>query len=179
MITILNGSPNKNSMTLALTENFLLNQSEEFEVFHCYDLDIVSCDDCKFCDHKLACNKVDDMHKIYKALEQTDTLILSSPIYFGALSNELMQVINRFQRYYAQKYVHKKPLNIKLKQLILVTSAGSKSTQMFNGAKLTYDILVSLFNPDTHHIVKASNTDHIDPINNDEAIKQIEQIKKR
>jgi len=119
------------------------------------------------------------MHKIYKALEQTDTLILSSPIYFGALSNELMQVINRFQRYYAQKYVHKKPLNIKLKQLILVTSAGSKSTQMFNGAKLTYDILVSLFNPDTHHIVKASNTDHIDPINNDEAIKQIEQIKKR
>jgi len=179
MITILNGSPNKNSMTLALTENFLLDQSEDFQVFHCYDLDIVSCDDCKFCDHKLACNKVDDMHKIYKALEHTDTLILSSPIYFGALSNELMQVINRFQRYYAEKFVHKKTLDIHLKQLILVTSAGSKNQAMFDGAKRTHDILVSLFNPEHHHFIKAANTDQIAPINNDEAIKQIEQIKKR
>jgi len=179
MITILNGSPNKSSMTLALSEQFLKHTKEDFQLFHTYDLNIHSCDDCKFCNHKLGCNKVDDMESIYQALKQTDTLIVSSPIYFGAFSDALMKVINRFQRYYAQRFVHKEKLNLPIKRLIVVTTAGSKEEKMFKGAHLTYEILVNLFQPSDHYFITASDTDHVSPINNKEVLKQIEEVKKK
>ncbi len=179
MILILNGSPNKGSMTLALTENFVKHLHKEFEIFHCYDLHIQSCNDCKFCDHKLGCNKVDDMEEIYQALRKTDTLILSSPIYFGAFSNELLKVINRFQRYFAERFVHHKKLDFHINRLIVVTSAGSKSDNMFDGARLTFDILANLFQVKEKHFITASDTDHIPAIDNKEALKQIEELKKK
>jgi len=179
MILILNGSPNKGSMTLALTENFVKHLNREFEIINCYDLNIISCDDCKFCHHKLGCNKVDDMETIYQLLLKTDTLILSSPIYFGAFSNELLKVINRFQRYFAERFVHHKALDIKIKRLIAVTSAGSNNEKMFEGARLTFDILGNLFQVEDKHFITASNTDHIPALDNEEVLHQIEELKKK
>ena len=179
MILLLNGSPNKGSMTLALSETLLKHTKEDYHIINCYDQKVISCNDCKFCDHKLACNKVDDMEEIYTLLEQANTLILSSPIYFGALSNELLKVINRFQRYFAQKFVHKKPLPISLTNMILVASAGSDNEKMFDGAKKTLDILSSLFQPKHTFFLQAKNTDHVSPLENQDLLRSLEEIKKR
>jgi multimeric flavodoxin WrbA len=166
-------------MTLALTENFVKHLEKDFEIFHCYQMNIISCDDCKFCNHKLGCPKLDDMQKIYDALLKTDTLIISSPIYFGAFSNELMKVINRFQRYFAERFVHHKELNFKINRLIAVSTAGSKQPHMFDGAKITFDLLANLFQVKEKYFITSGDTDHISPINNKEALKQIHDIKKK
>jgi multimeric flavodoxin WrbA len=179
MILILNGSPNKDSMTLTLTENFIKHSNEEFEILNCYQLNIISCDDCKFCSHKIGCPKMDDMQKVYDALLRTDTLILSSPIYFGAFSNELMKVINRLQRYFAERFVHHHELDINIKRLIAVTTAGSKQSFMFDGAKLTFNLLANLFQVSDKHFIAASDTDNVSPINNTDVLRQIEELKKK
>ncbi len=145
MILILNGSPNKNSKTMHVV-NTLLNTKEDIKTINAYDLNISSCDDCKYCEKKIGCVKKDDMQEIYKLLEQANTLLIASPIYFGAMTDKMMKLINRFQRYYSDKFIH----NIEVPtfdNLILVSTQGSQKVRMFNGALETMHILERLFAP--------------------------------
>jgi multimeric flavodoxin WrbA len=145
MILILNGSPNKNSKTMQITNLLLKNNTSSIKVINAYDKKVDSCRDCKYCDHAIGCSRNDDMNDIITNLYKADTLILSSPIYFGSLSDKLMSIINRFQRFYSQKYTLQDGHLPAFKNLILIATQGSDKTQMFDGAKQTLHILQSLF----------------------------------
>lgn len=146
MILILNGSPNKDSKTLAVTNYLLEDTTETIKQYDLYRLDINPCDDCKYCDNKASCSKKDDMFDIYEDLEKADTLILSAPIYFAALSDVMMKTINRFQRYYSQKWILKEDVPT-VRNLILVTTMASDKEYMFDGAKGTMRVLDKVFEP--------------------------------
>lgn len=150
MILILNGSPNK-----------------EVKQYDLYNYKIESCDDCKYCDHKTACSKKDDMTRIYDDLYNTETLIIASPIYFGSLSDITMKVINRFQRYYSQKYVLNDLDIPKFKNIILVSTQASDKLYMFDGPKATMNILGKLFSPLNTQSILVPSSDDINYINKD------------
>lgn len=173
MITIINGSPNKFSKTLSLTNTLIDNTKQSVTRYDPYHLTIESCNDCCYCEHKESCNKHDDMIPIYNELEQTTTLIISSPIYFGHFSDQTMKVINRFQKYFNHKWIQKKSTP-KIDHLIFVSTAGH-SEEMFQGLNVTISILTKLFNAKTvHKLFIPYSEEHFD-IN--DYISQINTIK--
>lgn len=132
--------------------------ASNIQVFHAYEQNIHPCDDCKLCHHKLACKHKDDMDAIKKAIQHADTLILVSPIYFGALSDQCMRIINRFQMMFEAKFTHQKPFTT-LKNIYLISTAASTDTSMFQGAKLTLSILKSLFSAEHTNALTLGGTD--------------------
>jgi len=176
MILILNGSPNKDSATMTISNDLIKKSKEEVIIINTYDLNITSCDDCKYCSKKIGCKYKDDMEKIDDLLFQTDTLILSSPIYFGAFSDTLLKVLNRFQRYYGQKYDLKDNNTPTVTNLITVTTQGSLRKEMFNGAKLTHSILTSLLKPTYNDLIQAKNSDKDMPLSQKYIIKKIKKV---
>lgn len=179
MILILNGSPNKESKTLSIAKELLSDSKEEKVFIDTYNLNVTSCDDCKYCSTKIGCSKRDDMDKLHPLFEQADTLIITSPVYFGALSDRIMVIINRFQRYFSQKF-DLKDLNVpSFKNTILITSQGSKKKSMFKGPNETFRIINFLFKPQYSFIINTTNSDIVHPLKNKKTIKQINSLKKK
>jgi len=179
MILVINGSPNSNSSTLAIVNLLLKENKSEINILNAYDLNIVSCNDCKYCSSKIGCSKEDDMEIVHNLLMEADSLIISSPIYFGALSDQTMKIINRFQRYFSQKFDLDDSSIPSFNNLILVTSQGSVKKNMTLGAKETLRILSYLFNPKYVGTILSANADITLPIKNRETFKQIVNVKKK
>ena len=178
MILVINGSPNKDGKTMSITNRLLKENTKDLSIINAYDVSVESCQDCKYCDHAIGCSRNDDMNNIYTKLYQADTLILSSPIYFGGLSDKLMAIINRFQRFYSQKFTLKEGSIPKFKNIILIATQGSDKTRMFNGAKETLNILDKLFEPDYCDMILIDSSDQ-KPLLSKEDILLINQIKKK
>lgn len=165
MILILNGSPNKDSKTMSITNQLLKEVTDDISIINAYNVNVESCQDCKYCNHAIGCARNDDMNDIYTKLYQADTLIISSPIYFGGLSDKVMAIINRFQRFYSQKWELKQGEIPSFRSIILVASQGSDKTRMFNGAKETLNILDKLFEPNNIFEIYAPSSDDASYIN--------------
>lgn len=179
MILILNGSPRKESTTMKITNELIKNSKQEVVIIDSYKKHIQSCDDCKYCTKKIGCSKNDDMNAIYPLLYKTDTLIISSPIYFGAVSDQLLAIINRFQRYYGQKFELKDSNLPRINQLITITTQGSVRRKMFRGATLTHEILCSLFQPQKQSLIQATNSDIEHPLHQKKIQRKIKSIQQK
>lgn len=179
MILVINGSPNKDSKTLNVTKEVLKHSKEEIKYIDAYNINIESCDDCKYCNTKIGCVKKDDMEEIYELLYKAKSLIISSPIYFGGLTDKTMKIINRFQRFFEQKYFLKNTNIPRFNNLILISTQGGINTDMFNGAKQTFKILELLFNTDYSSILTIPETDELNPLLQAKVIKQIEKLQKK
>jgi multimeric flavodoxin WrbA len=176
MILLLNGSPNKKGNTMSLVQYMLENI--DYKQINLYKKNITSCNDCKYCDHKIGCKHKDDMQEIYDLLYEADTLIIASPIYFGALTDKMMQVINRFQRFYSQKFVIKEGTIPTFKNLILISTQASDKLYMFDGAKATIRILEKLFEPNNTEILLIPESDDLLPLN-EEIKNKLNHIKQK
>jgi multimeric flavodoxin WrbA len=179
MILVINGSPNKNSKTLSVTSEILKHSNEEIEYINAYKITADSCDDCKYCHTKKGCVKRDDMDIIYKLLYKANTLVISSPVYFGGMTDQTMKIINRFQRFFEQKYSLKDSNIPRLNNLFVVSTQGGINPDMFNGVFQTFKILELLFNPDYSAIVTVPSTDDFHPLDQTKVLKKIQKIKKK
>lgn len=179
MILVINGSPNKNSKTLSVTNEVLKYSNEEIKYINAYSIEIESCDDCKYCHTKKGCIKRDDMDIIYELLYQANTLVISSPVYFGGMTDKTMKIINRFQRFFEQKYSLKDNNIPRLNNLLVISTQGGVNIKMFDGVYQTYKILELLFNPDYSEIVTAPSTDDFHPLDQPKVVKKIQTIKNK
>lgn len=77
--------------------------------FKLHYMNIKPCQNCGGCDKTGKCViKNDDMPEIYKAIREGDRFILSSPIFFFALSAQTKIMIDRCQAFWSEKYLLKK-----------------------------------------------------------------------
>jgi len=98
-----NGSPRKEWNTATLLEKALegaASQGAETELFHLYDLTFKGCESCFSCKTKGGtsygrCAVKDDLAPILKKVEEADSIILGSPIYFGTVSGEMRSFMER------------------------------------------------------------------------------------
>ena len=147
---------------------------------HAYEQYLHPCDDCKVCRKHLRCKYTDAMQPVFKALKETNTLIIASPIYFGALTDQLMRIINRFQSLFEAKFTHEKTFTT-IDNLILISTCASTDKTMFQGATLTLDILKKLFNSKNTLSLTLTNTESIKDITTTykEAINTFKQTLKK
>ncbi|XMB85509.1 flavodoxin family protein [Mycoplasmatota bacterium WC44] len=166
MILILNGSPNKSGQTIQLINTLVSNLDEEYIIINAYELDIIPCTDCKYCDKLDGCSKKDDMDEVYDLLKSSNKLIIASPLYFATISSKLLDIITRFQTYFAKKFVRKGEV-LKIEKSLLICTAGGEWPTMFNGPIETMKVLNMLFSIDESKNLLVRNTDNIDSLETD------------
>jgi multimeric flavodoxin WrbA len=90
---------------------------------------IAGCLACEYCHTKGEgkCVQNDDMQEVYPILDETEMIVLASPIYYFSLTGQLQCAINRI-------YALSKPK--KLKQSALILSSGSDN--VYGGALYEY-----------------------------------------
>jgi multimeric flavodoxin WrbA len=98
-----NGSPRKTWNTATLLEKTLegaISQGADTELFHLYDLNYRGCVSCFACKMKNGksygrCAVKDDLTRVLKKVEEADSIILGSPIYFGTATGMMKSFMER------------------------------------------------------------------------------------
>jgi multimeric flavodoxin WrbA len=80
-------------------------EGHETRLFRLNLMNIKPCQNCGGCDETGVCVIKDDMDEIYNAVRAADRVILSSPIFFFALSAQSKIMIDRFQCFWCEKYL--------------------------------------------------------------------------
>ena len=83
-LVVLHGSPHRDSHTEKLTYDHLAQYTDGTAIFH-FDLfhtPIYPCIDCKYCQTHDGCPIDDPFESIVGKLDEADTIILSTPVYY-------------------------------------------------------------------------------------------------
>jgi multimeric flavodoxin WrbA len=110
----ISGSPRRSGNTELLLDRALegaREQGAETEKIILNELSFLPCQECGDCDETGVCPITDDMQPLYGKLEESDALIIASPIFFGSLTAQTKMFIDRCQCYWVSKYILKRPRN--------------------------------------------------------------------
>ena len=108
-----NGSPRRGGNTeLLLVETIrgVKDQGGDVMTYNLDSLNLRACLNCGKCDDAGLCVVKDDMQTIHREIRNADRIIVASPIFFFSVSAQTKIVIDRCQAFWAEKYVHKKPV---------------------------------------------------------------------
>jgi len=108
-----NGSPRRGGNTEILLVEAIRGVKDNGHDVTTYNLDSLNlraCLNCGKCDGEGLCVVKDDMQMINQEIRGADRIIVSSPIFFFTVSAQTKIMIDRCQAFWAEKYVHKKPV---------------------------------------------------------------------
>jgi multimeric flavodoxin WrbA len=108
-----NGSPRRQGNTEILLGKAIRGVKEqggEVAVYNLGMLNLKTCLNCGHCDSAGRCIIKDDMQAIHDEIRIADRIIVASPIFFFSVSAQTKILIDRGQTFWAEKYVHKKPI---------------------------------------------------------------------
>ena len=169
---VINGSPRKNGHAMTLANEITKYLKGEVRIIHTYYDDISPCMDCRYCWEHIGCCIDDGMQEVYRLLNEVDNIILVSPIYFSELTGQLLSFASRLQMIYASKKIHKdKAVYLKIKNTVLVISAGGHSINLEERAIESAKIILRHMNANligtvrTLHTNTVSAQDDIDALN--------------
>ena len=135
------GSPRKNGNTEALLDAALAAAKEEgasTEKVWLRDRAITPCIECGSCSKTGRCVLRDEMTDLYPRIEEADRLIIASPIFFYSVSAWAKGAIDRFQPFWARKYLLQTPAGEGRERYGAFMSVGAtKGKRLFEGAVLT------------------------------------------
>lgn len=100
---IFNGSPRKNGDTAALLNRLKAEIGGEFHQIDAYFCEIKPCRDCRYCWMHNGCAIKDEMQEVFSLIDEADTIVIASPIYFSELTGPLLSVLSRLQYLYVSK----------------------------------------------------------------------------
>ncbi len=133
-ILVLNGSPRKNGNTQIMVSEFKRGAEEaghKVAEFPVAMMDIHPCIACESCfrnDGK--CFRKDDMSKIYEALDESDLLVIASPVYWYSLTAQMKTAIDRFYAYLLKGY--------RIKSAVLLLNAHDSNESVFDTSVSNY-----------------------------------------
>jgi multimeric flavodoxin WrbA len=108
-----NGSPRRGGnidILLGETIRGVQERIRSVTVYQLSDLNLKPCLSCGHCDDTARCVIKDDMQEIHDKIRVADRIIVASPIFFFGVSAQTKIMIDRCQTFWAEKYVHKKPV---------------------------------------------------------------------
>lgn len=122
------GSPRKQGYTEKLVETFLKQvpaEKLELERVDAYDRQVHPCIHCGDCENAALC-RFHDMDELDRKIRQADRLLFASPVYCLGFPAPLKAILDRFQRYYAERFsLGRRPPIERPKQAVLLTVSGS------------------------------------------------------
>jgi hypothetical protein len=138
------GSPRRGGNTDILLEELLSGVSRDGGVditrLYLSEMKIQPCSACGSCEKTGCCVIADDMQDIYPLLEDTQVIVLSSPVYFFGVSSQCKAMIDRTHMLWARKYVLKRPWSFDdeiIRQGFFISTAGTDNPDLFMGGQNT------------------------------------------
>jgi len=118
-VTLLIGSPRKNGSTAVLAreaERGLKEQGIETETIFLNDQKIKGCQACYYCKKNdvAACAVKDDMQGVHQLMQESDGLIVATPIYFAGVSAQTKLWLDRMFPYIGMNLSPKLPRSMKI-----------------------------------------------------------------
>jgi NAD(P)H-dependent FMN reductase len=139
----ISGSPRRGGNTETLLREVLRGAEEAGAETRLFILSRMNISPCLHCDGCLAegeCVVKDDMWLIYPEIESLDALVLASPIHFYGVTAQAKAMIDRFQAFYARKYVLKRRIATKKRRGIFISVGGTRFPDLFEHAKAVVGI---------------------------------------
>lgn len=100
------------------------------------DLKMSGCIECGGCDHTGKCVVEDDMQSVYPLLEDSDIILLSTPIFFYGVTAQLKALIDRGQALWAKKMLHAGTA-VGNRKGYLIAVGATRGKNLFEGSQLT------------------------------------------
>ncbi|MCL5039580.1 MAG: flavodoxin family protein [Firmicutes bacterium] len=146
----------------------------EIEVYQVNRMKIKPCQGCNRCAETGHCIYHDDMDRIFRAAEILDGLILASPTYFYSLSAQTKAAIDRFQSFWARKYVLKQPMPDPAKRpgVFLSTAGLPFRPEIFEPSRAVARVFFRLNGVAYQEELLVCETDKVPVQKNDEARKR-------
>jgi multimeric flavodoxin WrbA len=160
---IFSGSPRKHGNTMQLVNRFIDGLREsgcEVEFIDTTKLNISPCIGCGACEQKGNCFMDDDMKEIYEKTEESDIIVLASPVYFASVTAQLKTMIDRFQAFYSRRYVLKLEREVKRKGYLIYT-AGLKNDKIYDCMYLLSKFFMLSVDADLQEPIYAKDTDEV------------------
>ena len=140
-ILVLSGSPRVNGNTDILVSSFVkgAEKNHDVEIISVHDVNVNPCVGCNSCFDRKGneCFQNDDMALIYNKLEETDILVIASPVYFYGLSAQLKAVIDRLHTPKRNRFP--------IKKLALILVGAAQLPELFDAIIAQYKLTLSFF----------------------------------
>ena len=101
---IFNGSPRRNGDTAALLNIFKTEIGGEINQIDTYFCNIKPCVDCRYCWTRPTCSINDDMQNVISMINESDNIVIASPLYFSELSGALLNTLSRLHYLYIKAF---------------------------------------------------------------------------
>lgn len=131
------GSTRRGGNTEILTQialDEIQKQGIETELIRLADKKILPCDGCRGCIETGRCRIKDDFDSVFAKMKKADGIILSTPVYYGGASPQIVSLISRFYS------TSRKPLKRKVGGPIVVARRAGHN---FTLAQLMFFFLIS------------------------------------
>lgn len=173
------GGPRRGRNTEILLDCFIDNLDKEkfcvLKIMLC-ELKLQPCISCYHCSEGISCSINDDMTMLYKKIEDSDIIVLASPIYFGNVTAYAKAMIDRCQLFWSKKYIAGIRDYKNKKKGYFIATAGSKDAQMLEHAKFTVKLFFAACGALYSGELFALNTDETEVKSNSEILKQAQKI---
>lgn len=127
---ILIGSPRENGDTMALVKEFICHLNGEYIIIDSYNCNIRPCIDCRYCWKNVGCSIKDEMQEVYDYIQQSDNVLIASPLYFSELTGQLLSVMSRLQTYFCSRFFRKEvPIKKAKKGGVILVGGGDGSIE--------------------------------------------------
>ncbi len=139
-------------------------QDIEVEKIELANMHIHSCTACGACEKTGFCIIKDDMNNLYKKFDQSDVVIVASPIYFNSISSITKIMVDRCQMFWSSKYILNEPSinrNKKRRGLFIATGGSVQKEHQFLGATLVMDLFFKAINTEYTYNLFAQDTDRL------------------
>lgn len=138
-ILVLTGSPRSNGNSFMLADAFIKGAEEAGHRIQRFDAARKQIDGCRACNqcfkHGKACLFDDDFNSLAPILEETDVLVLATPLYWFSFPTQLKAVLDKFYAFMAGG----RPL--KIKECALLVSAETDEMKDFDGIVRSYELI--------------------------------------
>ncbi|NLY20950.1 MAG: flavodoxin family protein [Tissierellia bacterium] len=169
-ITAFMGSTRKNRNTDTMLKSLIKDMGKyDLQTYYLKDMKINHCIGCYYCGKKGECVFNDDLSQVYKRIDESDVIILASPVYFNSVTSATKTFIDRMQVYWSNKYLLGNR-DYKDKFGILLTDGGAEyDDTQFLGVDLVMDHFFKCLNCKDTYSYYVANTDDY-PLYTDEKI---------
>ncbi len=159
------GSPRKKMNTDKLLDKVLegvKTTGADIKKVYLKDLKFSPCIGCDSCGKTGLCFMKDDMVDIYDDFNNSDAVIIASPLYFNTVSSLTKMMIDRCQVYWSSKYVLKNPsidVNKKRAGMFICVGGAPYKDDHFNACIPVMDLFFKAVNTKYKDNIFASHTD--------------------
>lgn len=159
---VLKGCTRKNGKTDKLLNSFLKGLEDSkcrVEIIDAVENKVSPCTGCLYCEKTGNCIIKDDMQEIYKKVEESDIIIIASPVYFASVTAQLKAMIDRFQTLFSRRYILKTNTETKRKGYLVFTAGLTNPKEIVAMEVLAKFTMLSC-NSTLEEMIYAMNTDH-------------------